>query len=314
MTRITNPIGQAGDYEIRHLRIFKAVVECGGFSAAATELNISRSTISVHISNLESRLNLILCRRGRAGFSLTEEGTVVYEAAIKLLGELEDFRSTITHLDATMSGALKLVFSDSIGLDPRGCIPRTIEKFSASASAVHLSIDVASMTEIERMVMNKEMDIGFIPYTRPLDGLKYHYLLDDVCYLYCGRGHPLFVLEDSEIDDDLVNSYPVVHAGLKAHEMINKHIAKMNSKATAYNYESRLALIRSSRYIGFLPEFYAQPWVEKGVLKPICQNRYYNLKIMAITKKTVTINKVKDRFLQILKEVSLELRAAETVS
>ncbi|MDN3683724.1 LysR family transcriptional regulator [Vibrio sinaloensis] len=61
------------------------------FSAAETELNISRSTISIHISNLESRLNLILCRRGRSGFALTEEGVVVYEATVKLLGELEDF-------------------------------------------------------------------------------------------------------------------------------------------------------------------------------------------------------------------------------
>tara|TARA_Y100001960_G_scaffold15364_1_gene13926 strand:+ start:1558 stop:1914 length:357 start_codon:yes stop_codon:yes gene_type:complete len=104
MTKNSSPVGQIGDYEIKQLKIFKVVADCGGFSAAETELNISRSTISIHISNLESRLNLILCRRGRAGFALTEEGVVVYEATVKLLGELEDFRNTINHLDIQVIG------------------------------------------------------------------------------------------------------------------------------------------------------------------------------------------------------------------
>ena len=67
-------LGQVGDYEIRLLKVFKTVVECGGFSAAETVLNISRSTISVHMANLEQRLKLKLCNRGRAGSALTMRG------------------------------------------------------------------------------------------------------------------------------------------------------------------------------------------------------------------------------------------------
>ncbi|MEF1231300.1 LysR family transcriptional regulator, partial [Vibrio fortis] len=145
---------------------FKVVADCGGFSAAETELNISRSTISIHISNLESRLNLILCRRGRAGFALTEEGVVVYEATVKLLGELEDFRNTINHLDIQLSGSLTVLFSDTISLDKRASIPTVIRKFSKLAQEVYLTAEVARMTEIERMVMQEEADIGFIPYHR----------------------------------------------------------------------------------------------------------------------------------------------------
>ncbi|MCB1862544.1 MAG: LysR family transcriptional regulator, partial [Gammaproteobacteria bacterium] len=47
-------LGQMGDYEIKQLKVFKTIVECGGFAAAETRLNISRSTISNHIANLES--------------------------------------------------------------------------------------------------------------------------------------------------------------------------------------------------------------------------------------------------------------------
>ena len=53
---LTVKLGQVADYEIRLLKVFKAVVECGGFAAAETELNIGRSTISTHVANLEQRL------------------------------------------------------------------------------------------------------------------------------------------------------------------------------------------------------------------------------------------------------------------
>ncbi|MEJ2755293.1 MAG: LysR family transcriptional regulator [Gammaproteobacteria bacterium] len=38
------------EYDLRLLRVFRVVVECGGFSAAEQVLNISRSTICVHTS------------------------------------------------------------------------------------------------------------------------------------------------------------------------------------------------------------------------------------------------------------------------
>lgn len=301
MTRASIPVGQIGDYEIKQLKIFKTVADCGGFSAAETELNISRSTISIHISNLESRLNLTLCRRGRAGFALTEEGSVVYDATIKLLGELDDFRNTINSLDTQLSGSLTVLFSDTISLDNRARIPDVFRRFSKLAHEVYLTSEVARMTEIERMVMSEEADIGFIPYHRSLDGLEYQHIYSDHCFLYCSRDNPLYDLREDELSDEIIDGFPVVYAGMKTQENINGHLANMNLKATAYNYESRLALLLSSKFIGFLPENYAQPYVESGELKAIAPDRrFYTLEIMAITKKTSTVNKVRSLFIKTL--------------
>ena len=60
-------LGQVSDMDLRLLRIFKSAVECGGMTAAELELNISTSTLSRHMKDLEERLGLVLCRRGRAG-------------------------------------------------------------------------------------------------------------------------------------------------------------------------------------------------------------------------------------------------------
>lgn len=82
------------DYDLRLLRIFKTTVECSGFSSAVTELGISRSTISVHMSNPEARMKLKLCVPGRSGFALTEAGQAVYYELIKLLETMNDFHSS----------------------------------------------------------------------------------------------------------------------------------------------------------------------------------------------------------------------------
>ena len=48
--------------DLRLLRVFRAVVDCGGMAAAELELNIGTSTVSRHIKDLETRLGLVLCR------------------------------------------------------------------------------------------------------------------------------------------------------------------------------------------------------------------------------------------------------------
>jgi DNA-binding transcriptional LysR family regulator len=78
-------LGQLSDMDLRLLRVFRSVVECGGMAAAELELNIGTSTISRHIKDLETRLGLTLCRRGRGGFALTPEGQRMYAETLRLL-------------------------------------------------------------------------------------------------------------------------------------------------------------------------------------------------------------------------------------
>lgn len=97
-------LGQLSDMDLRLLRVFKGVVQCGGMAAAELELNIGISTISRHVKDLETRLGLVLCRRGRAGFTLTPEGQTVYEETLRLLASMEAFRSRIDGIHDRMGG------------------------------------------------------------------------------------------------------------------------------------------------------------------------------------------------------------------
>lgn len=76
--------------ELEQLRIFTAVAECGGFSAAARRLYISHSTTSRAIAALEAELGVTLFARSSHAVRLTGAGEVLLSEARALLQAAED--------------------------------------------------------------------------------------------------------------------------------------------------------------------------------------------------------------------------------
>ena len=95
-------LGQISDMDLRLLQVFRAVVDCGGMAAAELELNIGTSTVSRHVKDLEIRLGLTLCRRGRAGFALTPEGEKIYAQTTQLMAATEAFRASVDEIHERM--------------------------------------------------------------------------------------------------------------------------------------------------------------------------------------------------------------------
>ena len=306
-----NSLGQLGDHELKQLTIFKTVVDCQGFSAAESVLNISRPTISNHIANLETRLKMKLCQRGRGGFKLTDEGAVIYEQANQLLRQIELFRNTINNLSNEPSGQLRIALSDSLSLDPRCQLPQIIQRYQKYAAGVELTIDVAPMQTMENRVLNGQLDLAIIPCHRELKGLQYRPLFIDTHYLYCARQHPLFMLDDRLISLDTVLTQKLVHAGLKPHEEVYNQLHQMQLAAVSYFYEARLALLLSGCYIGFLPEAIAEPYVHSGQLRPLVPEiKNYRLSVALITRKSTVPNRARDLFVEAIHELH-PLPAAE---
>src|SRR5471030_1808867 len=72
------------------LNAFIAVVEAGGFTAAAHRTGDSQSAISKAIGALERRLGLVLFNRSTRRVTLTDQGQRYYDRAKPLLDEMDD--------------------------------------------------------------------------------------------------------------------------------------------------------------------------------------------------------------------------------
>lgn len=93
---------------------FVHVVEKGGYTAAARSLNMPKSRLSRHISQLELRLGVRLLQRTSRTVKVTEEGKQFFLHARKLVDTMELAEASISELSNNLSGKVK--FSCSTGL------------------------------------------------------------------------------------------------------------------------------------------------------------------------------------------------------
>lgn len=294
MSRAGRALGPIGDGDIRLLRVFRTVVDCGGFSAAEVELNISRAAISQHMSDLERRLGLTLCRRGRAGFRLTEEGRLAYEAALRLLASTESFRSEINTVHGRLRGELNIGITDNLVTLPQMRVTDALRSLKRLAPEVRVNIRMIPPNEIERGVLDGQLHVGVVPLRRSLPGLAGLPLYREDSLLYCGQGHPLFDRQEEREEVETADAVAPTQAQLP-HEL--------NNTATATDREGVAFLILTGCYVGFLPVHYARQWVERGTMRPLLPDLYrHALEFQAVTKKGAQPNLVLERFMDVLQE------------
>ncbi|SNY56728.1 DNA-binding transcriptional regulator, LysR family [Arsukibacterium tuosuense] len=261
-------------HDIKLLRIFQTVVDCGGFTAAETELNIGRSTISIHIANLEQRLKLSLCHRGRQGFSLTREGQAVYNAIQTLEQAHQQFSQLVASLTDECSGELVILTADQLDQSRLALLSKLCAALQQQAPQLNLALDVLPLQQIELALLKDQAHLALMPGYRQIDGLQYQHVFSTPIFLCCSASHPLFSLADNNIDDDMLGSYPAIHPGIDINPEGRKQLQKLKAGARAYQFDTRLALLLSGGYIGFLPAEIARPYIESGQLRYIRPNEY----------------------------------------
>ncbi|REG83291.1 LysR substrate-binding domain-containing protein [Marinomonas pollencensis] len=93
---------------------FVHVVEKKGYTAAARSLNMPKSRLSRHVSQLEERLGIRLLQRTSRSITVTEEGKRFFQHARKLIDTMELAEASISDYATTLSG--KVTFSCSTGM------------------------------------------------------------------------------------------------------------------------------------------------------------------------------------------------------
>ena len=272
------------EYDLRLLKIFKSVVECGGFAAAETQLGVTRSTISVHMSNLETRMGLTLCRRGRGGFVLTEEGQQVYHGLLTLLDSINDFSLLVSGLGEELTGELVILCTDQLSGSYQQKFAEVIKELNEQAPNLHLVFDMESLANIEKSLLNDKAHIGLLPPYHQIDGLTYQNLTSEPIFLCCSKQHPLYNVVDSEISEALLEEQAAIHPGIEIDRQGLQQLQNLNLVAKAYQFDTRKIMILSGRYLGYLPQSQIQRELTQGelrLIKPDLLNYQFDLSMVS---------------------------------
>lgn len=297
-------LGQLSDMDIRLLRVFIAVVDSGGLSAAEMELNIGRSTISRHLKDLEIRLGMVLCHRGRAGFSLTSEGTHIYASALRLFLSMEDFKHEVNDLHQSLKGRLVIAMFDTTTTNSDCQVNKAISAYVQKAPNVTIDIHVVPVNEIEKGVIEGRYHIGIIPPQRRSASLEYMPIFGEQMYLYCGEGHALFNA-NGPISDKEIKKQRYVGLTFSSPNMEQGNELGLTKSSAASNQEGIATLIRSGQYIGFLPDHFANIIEANGQIKKLNNPKFsYFCEFTTIHRKSPKPTRVVKQFIDELAHVS----------
>ncbi|MFK8399928.1 LysR family transcriptional regulator [Pseudomonas sp. BGr12] len=253
--------------DLKALRVFCQIVESGGFTAAQLQLNASQPVMSNQIRQLEERLQMRLCERGRKGFSLTEEGMVVYQAALELFSSIENFRTVVSRDTSELKGELRISIMDNTATNPDMKIFEAISRIRSKAPNVDISLSIDTTVGLETGVVDGSRDLAIGYFRHRVPSLNYLHLFKEKHLLYCSARHTAAITDKNQLRSE-ITSFEFVDAtyidGVTETECEN-----WLPVSTSPNIEALAILILSGSYIGYLPVHYATQWVEKGDLVPL---------------------------------------------
>jgi len=293
-------LAQVTDFDLKLLRIFKTVSECGSFSAAESLLGITRSAISLNMSDLEKRLGMRLCQRGRAGFALTDEGREILRHSDSMMAAIENFRQQVNQMHKQLRGEFNIGIINNLVTQPRMKITRALDLLRGSGPDIRLNISMMTAADIERGLMDGRLHVGALPLTSPISGLDYAQLYDEKSNLYCSSTHPLFAQSGQPDEAQLLHCDAIAPSFRMTAEAIGMH-QMLNCTATASDREGIAFLILTGRFIGFLPDHYAAQWVDKQLMRAIAPARmHFSSKIAIATRTGRRANAILEKFLHAL--------------
>ncbi|MBU2991705.1 LysR family transcriptional regulator [Octadecabacter sp. 1_MG-2023] len=146
--------------KLQQLQYFVAVYEQGSFSAAAEKVNATQSGLSMHVSQMEKRHNVVLFHRSSSGVSPTEEGRAFYLEAVKVLAAASRAEDRLKGLSKSVVGHVH------VGLMPtftRAVLTEALLRFDREYPEVRLSISEGYASTLAGEVVEGRLDFAVVP-------------------------------------------------------------------------------------------------------------------------------------------------------
>ncbi|WP_018151478.1 LysR family transcriptional regulator [Leeia oryzae] len=297
-------LGNLSDLDLRLIRVFLAVVDAGGVTPAQVTLNVGQSTISTQLSSLETRLGYRLCDRGRSGFALTAKGERFAELARSLIEAVSDFSAQARNMDKQLVGTLNIGLIGHTPISQNARISQAIARFKKRNEAVRFLISVRPPGDLEEHLLSGDIEIAVGYFWHRVPTLSYTSLFIERQVAYCGKGHPLYEhagnlsAEEVAHHDWAWRSYPLPEA--------QQNVPDINITAEADNMEAVAVLILSGYHLGYLPEHFAAPYVQQGLLRALNPGRFhYDVPFHMVTRHKRHHTDIMTAFLEDLQVVHL---------
>lgn len=143
--------------DLRQLQAFLAVIEHGGFTAAAKATHTVQSNISTHVARLERELDATLI--DRATGNPTQEGEAVVTRVRRVQSELASLEADVSALRGSLRGTVRI---GVIGTTARWFTPILVDEVTKAAPEIRLVVADGTTTSLTTRILDGELDVGLV--------------------------------------------------------------------------------------------------------------------------------------------------------
>lgn len=144
--------------ELRHLKIFCAIADCGSFTAAAEKVCTVQSNVTMRVRELELELGQQLFIRHKSGVVLTSNGETFLGYARRILQLVDESRSALSD-KSTPAGHLRL---GSMETTAAIRLPQVLTRYRSSYPQVRMSLLTGTTVELIKAVETHRLDGAFV--------------------------------------------------------------------------------------------------------------------------------------------------------
>ncbi|MEG3768756.1 LysR family transcriptional regulator, partial [Alteromonas sp. 14N.309.X.WAT.G.H12] len=244
-------------------RMFKAVVDAGGFNQAAQQVHKSQSSIHHAVQKLEHALGITLFMNDGRKVKLTESGTLMLRRANLLLDEahkLEAVAASLQHgTETQLKVAVDIIFPPTI-------LYNVLHSVSENFPLLRIELMESVLSGANSLLKAAEVDIAISPFP-----LKSGFC-EDLCEIefiaVAHHAHPLHQLDRTISIEDLKSHRQIVVRDSSSERKADAGWLSAEKRWTVSHLKTSIDILCQGMGFAWLPVAFIRPLLEQGLLKP----------------------------------------------
>ncbi len=286
--------------EIKQLKSFIAVVDCGNFTKAAEKTYTSQPTISTHIRALEDELGARLIARDTKNIKITDKGYELYDCAIHIIELQENLMKRWAEQDKSY------INLGASTIPSAYILPELMAEFSQLHPEVSLIIHQGDSTDVADGLVSGLYDLGLLGMNCSSDKLKCDPFYRDETVLITPNNKEFAALKELPLEEaySQIFSYPLIFrekgsGTQKAAEAIIERLGldleKLNVMARINDQETIKNLVAAGVGVSMVSWLAVREYEKSGSVlvfklpKEYSERRFY----MAVNKESYKSSAVK---------------------
>jgi DNA-binding transcriptional LysR family regulator len=256
--------------EFRHLKTFQTIIQTGGFSQAAEQLQYAQSTITLHIQQLEGELGVKVFSRQGKKVQLTSAGKALEIHASVLLHRAGMLHQEMLELVAGKTGHIRIGSIEPVASLQ---LPPLLVKFCREYPKVRLTLETGVTDVISQRVASGKLDLAVCSPPNPKLGLDFATIFYDPMTLLVSQKNSLshkqeILVQDLATERLLLTESNCPYRRVFEQEMQSRGINPY-SGLEIMSLRALQSMVQSGLGIGVMPTAIVSPAPEHTVLKNI---------------------------------------------